>query len=84
MIAFDLLHVAPDVAGSAIVGVLVALIGWLLDRRGKRIELIVNGRYDGLLARTKQLEDALRQAGHEPPPDPAVPTVPPAPTPTKT
>jgi hypothetical protein len=52
--------------------VLVALIGYLLDRRGRRIEVVVNGRYDKLVARTVQLEQELQALGHPVPPDPAV------------
>lgn len=58
-----------ETAGLA---VMVAIIGYLLDRRSRDIQVIVNGRYDSLVARTVQLEQAMREVGHEPPPDPAI------------
>ena len=65
-------HITPDSWGTFGVAIMVALIGWRIDKRGKRIEIIVNGRYEALVARTVQLEDEMRALGVEPPPDPAI------------
>ena len=71
MILGHLIGVPPDVIGSALVGMLVAVVGWRLDRRTARIEILANGRVDDLLRRTSQLETALLHHGVVVPVDPA-------------
>jgi len=62
----------PEVIGGLVAGVGLSIFGWRLDRRTARIEVLANGRVEALLVRTAQLEDKIRELGHQVPPDPAV------------
>jgi hypothetical protein len=72
--------------GEALLGALVAVIGWRLNKSGEargqtvdRIELLVNGRMDAALVRITELEGKLTEHGVAIPP--GAPSVAPASTP---
>lgn len=63
-------------AGEALLGLLVAAIGYRGKKSQDRIELLVNGRMDAALARISQLEAKLTE--HDVPIPPGAPSVAPA------
>lgn len=63
-------------AGEALLGLLVAAIGYRGKKSQDRIELLVNGRMDAALARIAELEDKLKE--HDLPIPPGAPSVAPA------
>lgn len=63
-------------AGEALLGLLVAAIGWRGKKSQDRIELLVNGRMDAALLRISELEDQMK--AHDVPIPPGSPSVAPA------
>ena len=68
MIVAVVLGVTTTEIGQALLGVLVAVIGYALHNKAHKIEVLVNGRFNKALERIDQLEAAIRQNGHEVPP----------------
>jgi hypothetical protein len=48
--------VVPTSTGQALLAVLVAVVGYALDRRTRRVEVLVNGRLSAALDRITELE----------------------------
>ena len=66
--AHTFLGVTTTEYGQAALGLLVAVIGWILHHKTHKIEVLVNGRFNKALERIDQLEAAIRANGHAVPP----------------
>lgn len=68
MIVATFLGVTSTEYGQAGLGLLVAVVGYVLHHKTHQVQVLVNGRLDVALARIDQLEQAIRENGHTVPP----------------
>ena len=52
--------------GQALIAILVAVVGYVLHRKGEQIHVLVNSRLDEALGRIESLEDRLGLEPGEP------------------